>query len=150
MLRTALRDRAEKDDDTTQFLIRTVLLLTSPMAWLYWNDYLGLDPAEAAVTAGWAIKAFAGATRPPQHAADPPPGPPRQPAQNELIRASAHAQHQAADGALVGASAGLPLRTPARSVTKARIAGTGDSASAWSCRRATPGGHVRRSLRHAP
>jgi hypothetical protein len=29
------------------------------MAWLYWNDYLGLDPDEAAATAGWAIRALA-------------------------------------------------------------------------------------------
>jgi hypothetical protein len=36
-----------------------VVLLTSPMAWLYWKDYLGLDPDEAAATAGWAIKALA-------------------------------------------------------------------------------------------
>jgi len=59
MLRTALGDQAGGDDDTTQFLLRTVLLLTSPMAWLYWNDYLGLDPEAAAATAGWAIKTLA-------------------------------------------------------------------------------------------
>jgi hypothetical protein len=40
-------------------LLRTVLLLTSPMAWLYWKDYLGLDPAAAADTAGWAITTLA-------------------------------------------------------------------------------------------
>jgi len=61
MLRTALGDQAEGDDDDPQFLLRTVLLLTSPMAWLYWKDYLGLDTADAAATAGWAIKAL---TRP--------------------------------------------------------------------------------------
>jgi AcrR family transcriptional regulator len=66
MLRTALRDVLEDlDDDTAQFLLRTVLLLTSPMAWLYWKDYLGLDPAAAAHTAGWAIKTLADATQPP-------------------------------------------------------------------------------------
>jgi AcrR family transcriptional regulator len=65
MLRTALGDRAEGDDDATQFLLRTVLLLTSPMAWLYWKDYLGLEPAAAAAAAGWAIKTLAGAARPP-------------------------------------------------------------------------------------
>jgi AcrR family transcriptional regulator len=59
MLRTALSDQANGDD--AQFLLRTVLLLTSPMAWLYWKDYLGLDPAAAAATAGWAIKTLAGA-----------------------------------------------------------------------------------------
>jgi AcrR family transcriptional regulator len=61
ILRTALRDRAEVDDELTQFLLRTVLLLTSPMAWLYWKDYLGLEPAAAAATAGWAIKTLASA-----------------------------------------------------------------------------------------
>jgi AcrR family transcriptional regulator len=55
MLRTALGVQADDDDDTARFLLRTVLLLTSPMAWLYWKDYLGLDPADAAATAGWAI-----------------------------------------------------------------------------------------------
>jgi len=64
MLRTALGDRAGRDD-TAQFLLRTVLLLTSPMAWLYWKDYLGLDPAAAAGTAGWAIKTLARASNPP-------------------------------------------------------------------------------------
>jgi AcrR family transcriptional regulator len=59
MLRTALRGQADGDDDDAQFLLHTVLLLTSPMAWLYWKDYLGLDPEAAAQTAGWAIKALA-------------------------------------------------------------------------------------------
>jgi AcrR family transcriptional regulator len=63
MLRTALGGQAEGDDDA-QFLLRTVLLLTSPMAWLYWKDYLGLDPAAAAATAGWAIKTLARRPRP--------------------------------------------------------------------------------------
>jgi AcrR family transcriptional regulator len=61
MLRAALGDQAgsaddDLEDDTAQFLLRTVLLLTSPMAWLYWKDYLGLEAADAAETAGWAIK----------------------------------------------------------------------------------------------
>jgi AcrR family transcriptional regulator len=57
MLRTALCGQSgSDDDDKAQFLLRTILLLTSPMAWLYWKDYLGLDPADAAETAGWAIK----------------------------------------------------------------------------------------------
>jgi AcrR family transcriptional regulator len=59
MLRTALGDQAGTGDEAARFLLRTVLLLTSPMAWLYWKDYLGLDPAAAAETAGWAIKALA-------------------------------------------------------------------------------------------
>ncbi len=41
------------------------MLLTSPIAWLYWKDYLGLEPAAAADTAGWAIKTLAGAARRP-------------------------------------------------------------------------------------
>jgi AcrR family transcriptional regulator len=66
MLRTALRDVLEDlDDDTAQFLLRTVLLLTSPMAWLYWKDYIGLEPAAAAHTTGWAIKTLTGAIQPP-------------------------------------------------------------------------------------
>ena len=59
LLRGALGDAAEGDDDSARFLLRAVLLLTSPMAWLYWKDYLGLDPADAAATAGWAIKILA-------------------------------------------------------------------------------------------
>jgi AcrR family transcriptional regulator len=59
MLRTALGVQGREGDDA-QFLLRTVLLLTSPMAWLYWKDYLGLDPAAAAATARWAIKTLAG------------------------------------------------------------------------------------------
>jgi AcrR family transcriptional regulator len=59
MLRAALGEYAEDDENTAQLLLRTVLLLTSPMAWLYWNDYLGLGPEEAAATAGWAIKTLA-------------------------------------------------------------------------------------------
>jgi AcrR family transcriptional regulator len=60
MLRAALPERAaDADDGSSRFLLRTALLLTSPMAWLYWHDYLGLDPDEAAATAGWAIKALA-------------------------------------------------------------------------------------------
>jgi len=61
MLRTALGSQPGDDDGDAQFLLRTVLLLTSPMAWLYWKDYLGLDPAAAAETAGWAIKTLASA-----------------------------------------------------------------------------------------
>jgi AcrR family transcriptional regulator len=60
MLRAALGGQAGADDDAaTVFLLRAILLLTSPMAWLYWKDYLGLDPEAAAATAGWAIKTLA-------------------------------------------------------------------------------------------
>ena len=65
MLRTALHDAlADLDDDNAQLLLRTILLLTSPMAWLYWKDYLGLSPATAAATAEWAIKSLASPTQP--------------------------------------------------------------------------------------
>ena len=64
MLRTALGSKPGDDQDDAQFLLRTVLLLTSPMPWLYWKDYLGLDPAAAAATAGWAIKTLAAAASP--------------------------------------------------------------------------------------
>ncbi len=70
MLRTALGAQADSDD--AQFLLRTVLLLTSPMAWLYWKDYLELDPAAAAATAGWAIKTLARATPAPSRTATAP------------------------------------------------------------------------------
>jgi AcrR family transcriptional regulator len=67
MLRAALGDQDgpddDADDDTAQFLLRTVLLLTSPMAWLYWKDYLSLEPAEAAETASWAIKTLSRSPR---------------------------------------------------------------------------------------
>jgi len=59
MLRTALGDPAGPGAENAELLLRLVLLLTSPMAWLYWKDYLGLDPDDAAATAGWAIKALA-------------------------------------------------------------------------------------------
>lgn len=64
LLRTALGlgpDDAAAGDQAAEVLLRAVLLLTSPMAWLYWKDYLGLDPAEAADTAGWAITTLAAA-----------------------------------------------------------------------------------------
>jgi hypothetical protein len=61
MLHAALGDQAGRDEDAAQFLLRTVLLLTSPMAWLYWKDYLGLGPTDAAAAAGWAIKTLASA-----------------------------------------------------------------------------------------
>jgi AcrR family transcriptional regulator len=63
LIRTALGGQADGDDDAAQFLLRTLLLLTSPMAWLYWKDYLGLDLDAAAETARWAIKALAGPAR---------------------------------------------------------------------------------------
>jgi AcrR family transcriptional regulator len=37
-------------------LERILLLLTSPQAWLFWHDQLGLTEEEAAGTAAWAIE----------------------------------------------------------------------------------------------
>jgi transcriptional regulator with XRE-family HTH domain len=50
-------------DDPAQFLLRTVMLLTSPTARRYWEDDLGLDPAAAAETADWAIRTLTSAQR---------------------------------------------------------------------------------------
>ncbi len=36
-----------------------MLLLSSPMAALYWKDYLGLSQDEAAQTAAWGIRTLA-------------------------------------------------------------------------------------------
>jgi len=71
MLRTALGDQAGSDDEAARFLLPTVLLLTSPMAWLYWKDYLGMEPAAAAETAGWAIRTLARAASRGGHASQP-------------------------------------------------------------------------------
>lgn len=57
MLRRALADTTAKlPVSEAELLIRTALLLSSPMAWLYWRDYLGLDTEAAADTAAWAIQ----------------------------------------------------------------------------------------------
>jgi hypothetical protein len=40
-------------------LLRVVLLITSPMSWLYWKDYLGLNAEEAADLGAWAIRHLA-------------------------------------------------------------------------------------------
>ncbi len=50
-------------DDTAQFLVRAVALLTSPTARRYWEDDLGLDPATAAETADWAVRTLTSAQR---------------------------------------------------------------------------------------
>lgn len=57
MLRLPLAAGIEDlSDSDAEHLLRGVLLLTSPMAWLYWSDYLGLDAAAAAETATWMIQ----------------------------------------------------------------------------------------------
>ncbi len=47
-------------DADSEYLLRGLLLLTSPTSLLYWQDYLGLSVAEAADTAGWLARKFAG------------------------------------------------------------------------------------------
>jgi AcrR family transcriptional regulator len=57
MLRSALADAtANLTDRDSELLLRVVVLLTSPMAWLYWRDYLELESDTAADTAAWAIE----------------------------------------------------------------------------------------------
>lgn len=59
--RTAMLQEAAADGlaalppDEQEHLIRLLLLLSSPMAMLYWNDYLGLTADDAARSAAWAI-----------------------------------------------------------------------------------------------
>ncbi len=45
--------------DTAEHLPRLLLLLSSPIAALYWMDYLGLSLDEATQTAAWGIRALA-------------------------------------------------------------------------------------------
>ena len=47
------------DPSAAEHLPRLLLLLSSPMAALYWKDYLGLSKDEAAQTAAWGIRALA-------------------------------------------------------------------------------------------
>jgi len=44
------------EPEAAEFLPRVLLLLTSPIAALYWKDYLGLTTEEAATTAAWGIR----------------------------------------------------------------------------------------------
>jgi len=56
MLHTAAgHDLTELPPGEQEHVIRLLLLLSSPMAMLYWNDYLGLTADEAARSAAWAI-----------------------------------------------------------------------------------------------
>jgi len=55
--------QARGDHDTTQFLVRVAMLLTSATARRYWKERLGLDPPAAAETADWAIGILASAER---------------------------------------------------------------------------------------
>ena len=46
--------------DEAEFMLRGIMLLTSPMGMLYWQDYLGLSVEEAADTAAWMTRQIAG------------------------------------------------------------------------------------------
>ena len=60
MLREALGDALEDlTNAESEFLVRGLLLLTSPTPLLYWQDYLGITVDEAAATASWLIRRFA-------------------------------------------------------------------------------------------
>jgi AcrR family transcriptional regulator len=56
VLHHLLRD-ARPDD--VNHVVRLLMLLTSPLAALYWKDELGLPAESAAETAAWAIRAIA-------------------------------------------------------------------------------------------
>ncbi|HUI02764.1 MAG TPA: TetR/AcrR family transcriptional regulator [Acidimicrobiales bacterium] len=57
MLRKAVHDELSSlPARDREHLLRTVLLVTSPMPLLYWKDYLGLSHEEAADTAAWIIR----------------------------------------------------------------------------------------------
>jgi AcrR family transcriptional regulator len=59
MIDRALGLPDDTDEEEKVLIERLALLLSSPMAWLYWKDYLGLTPSQAAQTAGWAIQRLA-------------------------------------------------------------------------------------------
>ena len=57
ILRQALGDSlAGLSEEEADALLRALLLLTSPTALLYWQDYLDISAEEAATTAGWLIR----------------------------------------------------------------------------------------------
>ncbi len=58
MLRHATGGKVD-DPEAATHLPRLLLLLTSPMAALYWKDYLGLSALEAAETAAWGVRVLA-------------------------------------------------------------------------------------------
>ncbi len=50
---------ADLDQSEADALLRVLLLLTSPIPLIYWQDYLGITVDEAAETAGWLIRRLA-------------------------------------------------------------------------------------------
>ena len=56
-LGATLEDLAPTESDA---LLRTLLLLTSPIPLLYWQDYLGITVQEAAETTTWLIRRLTG------------------------------------------------------------------------------------------
>jgi AcrR family transcriptional regulator len=60
VLREALADQlANMSPTEADHMLRAVLLITSPMALLYWKDYLGISAHRAAATAAWMIRRLA-------------------------------------------------------------------------------------------
>lgn len=59
MLDRAVTGTEVDHPEIAEHLSRLLLLLSSPMAALYWKDYLGLSNDEAAQTAAWGIRALA-------------------------------------------------------------------------------------------
>lgn len=54
MLRQVMGESAADHD--AKYLLRGLLLFTSPLVAMYWKDYLGLTTEEAAETAAWGIR----------------------------------------------------------------------------------------------
>ena len=60
MLRDAAGDALEgRSPAEVEFLLRGLLLLTSPLSLLYWQDYLDITVEEAADTTAWLIRRLA-------------------------------------------------------------------------------------------
>jgi len=59
LLRSVLsRELSALPEEEGEHLLRAMLLLTSPMCILYWQDYLGLSAAQSAETAAWMTRQF--------------------------------------------------------------------------------------------
>jgi AcrR family transcriptional regulator len=60
VLRNALSaELADLPQEEAEYLLRAIMLLTSPMGLLYWQDYLGLSVEDSAATAAWLVRQFA-------------------------------------------------------------------------------------------
>ncbi len=59
LLRSVLsRELGALSEEEGEHLLRAMLLLTSPMCHLYWQDYLGLSAEQSAETAAWMTRQF--------------------------------------------------------------------------------------------